>query len=296
MRKITRRVFLGVSAGATSGLVLGRAARGGDRGTSGPRSVPRFDLGLASYTFREFDLDATLAMARRVGLLRIALKSVHLPLESPEKVIRAAVDKVRAAGLALYGCGVVYMTSEAEVDQAFDYARTGGMDVIIGVPDHDLLDRAEKRVRETGIKLAIHNHGPGDLLYPTPQTILDKIGNLDSRIGVCLDVGHCLRSGIDPSEAANKCGPRLLDVHLKDVTAASKEGVAVEVGRGVFDIPRFMRTLTASHYQGTAAFEYEKDGKDPLPGLAESVGYVRGVLRGLGGARPERPRLDGGDA
>jgi len=295
MKKITRRDFVHGSMGALAGaVIMGRPGFGAGRtslderviGRSlSPVSVGRFELGLASYTFREFDLDSALAMAGRVGLARIALKSVHLQLESSEAEIRAAAAKIRAAGLVPYGCGVVYMTTEAEVDQAFAYARAGDMEVVIGVPGHELLGRAERKVRETGIKLAVHNHGPGDLLYPTPASILDRVKNLDPRIGVCLDIGHCQRSGIDPSEAAVACGARLLDVHLKDVTAPTKDGGPVEAGRGVIDLPRFLRTLAAMDYRGTAAFEYEKDGRDPLPGLAESVGYVRGVLAAQGKQR-----------
>jgi len=288
MKKISRRAFVQGSMGALAGaVIMRRSGFGAGRtildervmgGSLSPASVGRLELGLASYTFREFDLDSTLAMAGRIGLVRIAVKSVHLPLESSEVEIRAAAAKIRAAGLVPYGCGVVYMTSEAEVDQAFAYARAGGMEVIIGVPGHKLLGRAERKVLETGIKLAVHNHGPGDLLYPTPASILDRVKNLDPSIGVCLDIGHCQRSGIDPSEAAVACGARLLDVHLKDVTAPTKDGGPVEAGRGVIDLPRFLRTLAAVDFRGTAAFEFEKDGRDPLPGLAESVGYVRGVL------------------
>jgi sugar phosphate isomerase/epimerase len=224
------------------------------------------------------------------------LKDVHLPHDSPEGTIRATIGTVKAAGLVAYGCGVVYKADDAEVDRAFACAKAAGMGLIIGVPDHGLLARAGQRVRETGIGLAIHNHGPGDLRYPTPQSILDRIGKLDGRIGVCLDVGHCQRSGIDPSKAAAECGPRLIDVHLKDVTAPTKAGVAVEVGRGVVDIPRFLTTLASMGFRGTAAFEYEKDGRDPLAGLAESVGYVRGVLAGRGGKPGRRPMNDGGNA
>lgn len=293
MRRTSRREFVQGSMAALAGAAL----------AAGPGCAPgrgaeaRYELGLASYTFREFGLDAALAMARRAGLARIVLKDVHLPLDSPEAAIRAAAGKVRAAGFVLYGCGVVYMSSEAEVERAFAYARAGGMDIIIGVPGHALLPMAERKVRETGIGLAIHNHGPGDLLYPTPRSILDKVRGLDPRVGVCLDAGHCQRSGIDPSEAAEECGARLLDVHLKDVTAASKDGTAVEAGRGVIDLPRFLRTLAATGYRGTAAFEYEKDGRDPLPGLAESVGYVRGVLACLATSRiPEDPRPPRGES
>lgn len=291
MRTFSRRAFLGGAAAAAAGGALA-GARPAGKGLPAPLS--RFSLGLASYTFREFGLDETLAMARRLDLRRICLKDMHLPLTSSEEVLRAAAGKVREAGLELYGCGVVYMTTAAEVDRAFAYARTAGMSVIVGVPEHDLLARAAERVRETGLRLAIHNHGPGDLRYPTAASILERISGLDPGVGVCLDVGHSMRSGVDPSEAARQCGPRLLDVHLKDVTAATKEGVSVEAGRGVIDLPLFLRALAEMDYRGTAAFEYEKDGRDPLAGLAESLGYVRGILAAWAGPdrRPERDQRE----
>ena len=251
-------------------------------GSPGPDSSLKFELGLASYTCREFDLETTIAMAKRVGLGRICLKDMHLPLTSSKGEIEAVVRKVSEAGIVPYGCGVIYMKSPDEVERAFAYATAGGMELIVGVPDHALLPLVEGKVRETGIKLAIHNHGPGDLVYPTPRSAYAKIKAMDPRVGLCLDIGHCLRSGIDPSGAALECADRLIDIHLKDVTSATKEGSTVEVGRGVIDIPKFLRTLVKLGYGGTAAFEHEKDGKDPLPGLAESVGYTRGVLKTLG--------------
>lgn len=277
MDKMTRRGFLG-GALAAAATASASAADGAGRRPAGPAPAFGFELGLASYTFREFGLDATLAAARRVGLLRITLKDMHLPLTSAPEEIRATVGQVRALGLVPYGCGVVYMTSEAEVDRAFAYAQAGGMEIIIGVPEHALLDRAEQKVRETGLRLAIHNHGPGDLRYPTPGSILERIARRDPRIGACFDVGHCLRSGLDPAEETLRLGPRILDVHMKDVSAAAAEGGTVEIGRGVIDVPRLLRALADIGYRGTLAFEHEKDGKDPLPGLAESVGYVRGVM------------------
>jgi inosose dehydratase len=278
MNRIPRREFFKGAAAASLASAPALAKLFGDQYP--PRRNPRvpFELGLASYTFREFNLDQTIAMAQRVGLGRISLKDVHLPLAATDAEIAAAVGKVGAAGLAAYGCGVIYMRTPAEVERAFAYARAGGMEIIVGVPDHELLALAEKKVRETGIRLAIHNHGPEDRLYPTPRLVYDKIKDMDPRIGLCLDIGHCQRAGIDPAEAAQVCAPRLLDVHLKDVTAPTKEGTYLEIGRGVIDVPRFLRTLVKLGFRGTASFEYEKDGKDPLAGLAESVGYVRGVL------------------
>lgn len=290
MSNMSRRAFIGSSAALAGTCVLGlagatpRAGRPESREDIGNApadgKAPLFELGLASYTFREFGLDDMIGMTKRVGLRRVCLKDVHLPLDSPAERIKAVVRKLREAGLVPYGCGVVYMKSEAEVRRAFAHAGAAGMELIVGAPDHGLLGLVDSLVRETGIKLAIHNHGPGDLLYPTPKSALDRIQGRGPGLGLCLDIGHCQRSGIDPSEAAAACGPRLLDVHLKDVTASSAAGGPVEAGRGVIDLPRFLWTLVRAGYRGTAAFEFEKDGRDPLPGLAESVGYVRGLLTG----------------
>lgn len=277
-----RRGFLESAGMGVSALVLGPSLSGlapADR-TGG---VAPFKLGLASYTFREFTLDQTVAFCLRVGLPRISLKDFHLPLDLADGDIRAAAAKVRGAGLDLYGCGVVYMTSEAEARRAFHYARTAGMSLIIGVPDHGLLDLCQDLVRETDISMAIHNHGPGDKLYPTPKSVLERISGFDPRIGLCLDIGHTVRVGVDPVAAAREAGARLLEVHLKDVTEASPSGKEVEVGRGVIDVLGLLRALIEMGFTGTAAFEYEKDEKDPLPGLAESVGYVRGILRAEAG-------------
>jgi len=241
----------------------------------------RFSLGLASYTLREFSLEQTIAITKRLALEKIVLKSMHLPLESPEPEIAAAAQKVRAAGLDLYGCGVVYMTSEAEVEQGFRYAKAAGLRMIIGAPAPELLGQVEKKVRESDIRLAIHNHGPEDKLYPTPASVYEKIRKLDRRVGLCIDIGHTMRAGIDPVKAAQECADRVLDFHVKDVTAATKDGQTVEMGRGVIDLPGFMRTIVKLDYDGTLAFEFEKDEKDPLPGLAESVGYLRGLLAAL---------------
>lgn len=283
MAKKTRREFFklagtGAAAVSLSTLLASSPKHGGHQPESGGTSLK---LGMASYTFREFGLEKTLEMTKRLRLTRICFKSFHLPLESTEKEIKAVAKKVEDAGLELYGCGVVYMKNEEEVVRVFEYAKAAGMRMIIGVPNNELLELVNKKVQEYNIRVAIHNHGPGDEIYPTPESIYERIKGLDSRIGLCLDIGHTQRSGINPSDSALKFADRLLDVHFKDVTASTKEGRAVEVGRGVIHIPQFLRTLLKINYVGIASLEYEKDGKDPLPGAAESVGYVKGVLSTL---------------
>jgi len=280
MGKTTRRDFIRLTGVGVAAVSLSPVLEGSikSRHEKNEKAHKRLKLGMASYTFRKFNLEDTLAMTKRLGLETIAFKSFHLALESTGEKIKAVAEKVKAAGLELYGCSVVYMQNEEEVYRTFNYAKAAGMKVIIGVPNHELLDLVNKKVQEFDIQLAIHNHGPGDKLYPTPESAYQKIRNLDPRIGLCLDIGHTQRSGIDPSASAEKFADRLLDVHIKDVTAASKEGRPVEVGRGVIDIPKFLRTLLKLDYKGIVSLEYEKDADDPLPGAAESLGYVKGVL------------------
>src|SRR5690606_32882457 len=243
-----------------------------------PVPAESLTLGLASYTFRKFSLEETIGFAQRVGLKRIALKSMHLPLDASPGQIKDAVSKVKAAGLELYGAGVIYMKTKEEVDQAFGYAKHAGLQVIIGVPNHGLLPYTEQKVKESNIRLAIHNHGPGDDLYSSVNDIHDKIKNLDNRIGICIDIGHVVRIKEDPAAMVLKYKDRIYDCHLKDEDKAEAEGKPVEAGRGVIDLPAFLKAMKQINYSGTLAFEYEKDGDDPLPGLAESVGYVRGVM------------------
>jgi inosose dehydratase len=240
-----------------------------------------FKLGLASYSLRKFDLDKTLEMTKRVSLDYICLKSMHLPLESTPEQIDQAVAKVKAAGLLLYACGVVGMKNSQEVDQAFNYAKRAGMSTIVAAPAPEVLSLLDKKVKQFGIQIAIHNHGPGDKVWPTPQSIYDKVKDLDRRIGLCMDIGHTLRIGADPIASAERYADRLCDVHIKDVTAPTPKGATLQCGRGAIDLVRFLRTLKKINYQGILSFEYEADGDDPLPGLAESVGYIRGVMASL---------------
>ena len=220
-------------------------------------------------------------MTKRLGLKYISFKDFHLPLKSTPEEIEKTVAKVKDAGLVLYACGVIYMKTEADVTQAFDYAKAAGIKMIVGVPNHELLGLVEKKANEYDIKVAVHNHGPEDKLYPSPASVYEKIKDLDKRIGLCIDIGHTQRSGIDPSEPAEKFADRLMDIHIKDVNSATTEGTTVEMGRGVIDLVKLMRTLEKIGYSGIAAFEFEKDENDPLPGVAESVGYTRGILASI---------------
>ncbi len=276
---LSRRHFVCAAgaAGAAAAMAFPSAASSAQ---ADPKKVP-FQLGLASYTTRKFTLEQTIQMSVRLDLKNVCLKSFHLPMDSTPEQCAAAAEKCKEAGLNLYGGGVISMKTEADVNQAFDYAKAAGMSVIVGVPYPDVLPLVDSKVKEYNIKVAIHNHGPGDKMYPTPEAAIERVKKLDKRIGLCIDIGHTVRIGADPIEDVVRFADRLHDLHVKDVSAPAKEGKTLEIGRGMIDIPAFLQALIGSGYSGIASFEYEKDPDDPFPGLAESVGYVRGVLAAI---------------
>jgi inosose dehydratase len=269
----SRRNFLKISGIALPGLL------GGYRSFSfSSRMEYTLNLGIASYSFRNYDLDQTLAMTKRLAIGNLCLKSMHMPLELDDDAIRQIKNKINEAGINLYGAGVIYMNNEEEVRNAFRYAKAADLKVIIGVPKYELLDLTEELIRSYDIQVAIHNHGPGDEVYPSPESVYEKIKNRDPRFGLCMDVGHTQRIGLNPAAEAKKYFDRLLDVHLKDVDQSNAEGETLEIGRGIIDIPEFIKVLEDRKYGGMVSFEYEKDPNDILPGISESIGYTRGVI------------------
>ena len=239
-------------------------------------------LGITSYSVRKMSLDDAIKATNRLGVRYISLKDFHLPLKSTPDQRREVARKIKDAGLVLMGCGVVYMKNdEVEIENAFEYARDAGIPTIVASPDPGSMGIVEKMVKKYGIRVAIHNHGPEDKQYPTPDSVRKAIEGYDNRIGLCIDIGHTTRSGLNPAEEIRKHAARLYEIHFKDVDRAVAGGSTVEAGRGVIDIPAVLRALREIRFQGNVALEFEKDADDPLPGMAESVGYARGVLRML---------------
>jgi sugar phosphate isomerase/epimerase len=240
-------------------------------------------IGMASYTYRSFTLDQAIAMTKEAGLKYINLKDSHLSLKSTKEECQAARAKIEAAGLKLMGGGVIYMkNSEDDIKKIFDYAVNAGMPVIVCSPVPDALDTVEKFAKQTGVMIAIHNHGPTDKTYPSPMDVYNMVKDRDPLMGICMDVGHTVRIGVDPVECIEKCGARMHDMHMKDETKAAPDGKPTEVGRGVLDIAGILKALVACKFAYHIGLEYEAHADNPQPGVRESIGYIRGVLAATG--------------
>ncbi len=242
-----------------------------------PKAVNPFKLGMAGYTFVNFDLDTTLKTLKDLDVHYLCIKDFHLPLNSSDEAIQQFHDKCAEYDVTGYAVGPIYMKSKEAVDQAFDYARRVGVNLIVGVPDYDLLPYVDQKVKEYDFNYAIHLHGPDIVTYPDATDVWENTKDLDPRIGMCLDVGHDLRNGCDPVADFRKYHSRVFDVHIKDVTEASKAGTGIQIGRGKIDYPALIDVMREVNYTGVCSLEYEKDMKDPFLGIAESIGYFKAV-------------------
>jgi inosose dehydratase len=244
-----------------------------------PETGEKFKLGIAGYSFVKInDLDKALATLQRVDVHYLCIKDFHLPFKSTSAEIAAFHAKLKEKGVTGYAIGPIYMKSEAEIDNAFAYAKRVGVKLIVGVPNVELLPYVDKKVKEYDFHYAIHLHGPDIKIYPDAEDVWNHVKDLDPRIGMCLDIGHDTRNGKDPVADLKKYISRIFDMHLKDVTAPTKFGYSLEVGRGVIDFPAFVKMLRKVGYSGVVSLEHEKDMADPYMGIAESIGYFRGVI------------------
>ena len=274
----SRRQFVKIAG--IGALAAGFAPANAMKGNfSSPRkTADTFTVGMAGYTFKEFSVEDTITMMKRIGVNNLSLKDFHLAMNSTQEQINQVLAKFRDGGINVYTVGVVYMKTQDAVDQAFEYAKMAGVRMIVGAPNYELLPYVEKKIKAYDFKLAIHNHGPDNPLYPNATDIWDHVKDLDPRIGICIDIGHTTRDGADPSVDIFRYAKRIFDLHIKDVDKATKEGKTVEIGRGIIDIPKVIATLRKIKYAGKCSLEFEKDMNDPLAGIAESIGYFKGVM------------------
>ena len=275
MKRAIILLVIGLLA-VTSQMATAQEKRPGQR--MPPETGEKFKVGMAGYTFAKFDLDKALATLKRTDVHYLCIKDFHLPMASTDAQIAEFHEKLKANGVTGYAVGPIYMKSEKDIDNAFEYAKRVGVKLIIGVPNYDLLPYVDKKVKEYGYNYAIHLHGPNIATYPDAEDVWNHVKDLDPRIGMCLDIGHDTRNGKDPVADLKLYQSRVFDIHIKDVTGTTKLGYSLEVGRGVINFPAFVKMLREVGYTGVCSLEHEKDMTDPFMGIAESIGYFRGII------------------
>jgi inosose dehydratase len=285
-----RRGLMKGAAALAASLPLARTAMSAEIAATQPAAPvapPRdawhgLKVGVASYTLRKMSLEDAIRAIQRLGLAYVSIKDFHLPMKSTTEERRAVAARFKDGGITPLSCGNVTMGNDAaEVRRVFEYARDTGIPTIVCSPHPESMPILDAMVKEFDIRIAIHNHGPEDKRFPSPYDAWKAVEKYDRRVGLCIDVGHTARAGVDPAESIRRCRERLYDLHFKDVDSTAPSGKTVEGGRGVLDLPSILRAILEVRYPHLVSFEYEKDADDPLPGLAETVGYTRGLLAGI---------------
>jgi len=281
----TRRDLLRSGALATAALAAPSGLTSLAQAQPSADQAPRLRLGLASYTFRNFTRAQVIAFMKQLNVSELNAKDIkdHLPTDAQQEA--AALADYAAAGIKLHAAGAIYFPKDEDADirAKFEYCKRAAIGVIVaGDPAPETLPRIEKFVKEYDIRIAIHNHGPEDKLWHSPLDVLKGIKDLDPRIGCCIDVGHTVRAGTDVVQAIREAGPRLFNLHMKDLTSFQDKESQVAVGDGMMPVRKMFEALIAMKYTGFVDLEYEVHPEDPMPGVSSSFAYMRGVLAGLG--------------
>jgi sugar phosphate isomerase/epimerase len=284
-KTISRRNILGASALGAAALAASRNAMavGGEWPPADEPSSVR--LGLASYTFRNFSRAQLIGFMKQLNVFALNAKDVkdHLPMDPQGEA--AALADYAAAGIKLHAAGAIYFEKDddADIRSKFEYCKRAGIAVIVaGDPAPETLPRIEKFVKEYDIRIAIHNHGPEDKMWPSPLEVLKAVKAMDPRMGCCIDLGHAARAGTDVVQAIHETGPRLFNIHMKDLTSFQNKESQVAVGDGIMPVRKIFEALKAIKYPGFVDLEYEVHPDDPMPGVISSYAYMRGVLAGMG--------------
>ena len=269
--KLNRREFLTTTIAAAAVPVLPLSALPGD---SGP-----IKLSVATYSLRSFKRPEAIKMIQQLQIKFADVKDFHLSLKDSPEQLKAGVKEFHDAGIKIVAGGNITLKKPEQLRPAFEYAKACGMAVIVCAPAKEQLPAIEKLVQEFNIKIAIHNHGPEDAaFFPTPKSALDAVKGMDPRMGLCIDIGHTARTGADVVESIEEAGPRLYELHTKDLKDKTANESQVAVGEGVLPIPEIFRQLAKQKYSGYCSLEYEINAKDPLPGMQKSFDYMRKVI------------------
>src|SRR5579863_7772506 len=184
----SRRDFVRSGAVVAAALSAPAAASALAHENSSPDEALPVRLGLASYTFRNFSRAQTIGFMKQLNLFALNAKDVkdHLPMDAQQEA--PALADYAAAGIKLHAAGAIYFAKDEDADirNKFEYCKRAGISVIVaGDPTPETLPRMEKFVKEYNIRIAIHNHGPEDKVWPSPLDVLKDVKSMDPRIGCC---------------------------------------------------------------------------------------------------------------
>ena len=249
-----------------------------------------FALGCQAWTFNHFSVMEAIDKTAEAGGKTIEFyPGQKFSPEHPDwkwdhnasdEMITLVQDRLKWDGIHAVNYGVVDIpNNEAEARKIFEFARKLGL---YGITTESVgsIDVIEKLVKEYDIRVGFHDHPKhaNDPSYKMwdPNYLLSVVAHRDPRIGSCADVGHWVRSGLNPVDCLRILKGRIISSHLKDLNEQSPDAHDVPYGTGVSDIPAILKELKRQHFVGNISVEYEYKMEDNLPEVAQCIGFVRG--------------------
>jgi sugar phosphate isomerase/epimerase len=242
-----------------------------------------------AYTFRNFTFEESLQKASGLGLKYVeAYPGQKLAPNNPAETrftADAATRKemkrlLKQYKIELINYGVVRGKDENEWKQIFDFAKEMGIKTITAEAAPSQFDFIEKMCDNYKINIAIHNH-PSPSQYWHPDSVLTHVAGRSQRIGACPDIGHWVRSGVDPVEALRKLKGRVISIHFKDVNTKSRDAHDVIWGTGLANVPGVLQELKDQGFKGVFSIEYEYNWDNSVPDIAESLKNFREITAKL---------------
>ena len=247
-------------------------------------------LGCQAWTFREFTVMEAIQKTAEAGGKVIEFypgqkfspeqPGLNFDHNATDEMIAAVKAQLGKYGIRAVNYGVVNIPNdEANARKIFEFAKKFELYGITTEPV-EALDTIEKLVKEYDIRVGFHNHprqpdNPGYKMWD-PDYVLSVVKDRDPRVGSTADVGHWVRSGLDPVACLKILRGRIISTHLKDLNEKSPTAHDVPFGMGVSNIPAILDELKRQHFNGNASIEYEYDWMNNVPAVAQSVGFVRG--------------------
>ncbi|HEY6128320.1 MAG TPA: TIM barrel protein [Candidatus Acidoferrum sp.] len=230
---------------------------------------------------------------------------VPVPLANPSKK-NSVVEHVRKVGNLLSSLGAkLLVLSDCQTPKRQAIAGrvpVDGSDSLSGEQWKqvgELVGEIESVAAELGLALVFHPHVA---TYVETPAEVEQLFNVlaATKVGMCLDTGHCVYGGGEPTDEARKYGPLLRYVHLKDIDAfvlgearrrhltfddAIGARVFSGIGDGCIDFDGFFRFLAETRYAGWMIVEqdviYGQTKVPPVETMRSSLNYLKGVVSRL---------------
>jgi len=267
-------------------LLTGGACTQPEKRSDAGRSDVPWKMAILAYTFRNHTFFEAVDKARELGIHYIGgypgqpigggVEGTMSPAMDDDQR-KKVLDYLASKEVKLIDFGVISPDSEAEWTSLFEFAKAMGIENIVSEPDPRYLELVSALCDQYQINVAIHNHAaPSE--YWNPDTLMNRIQGKNERIGVCADVGHWVRSGLNPVTGLQTVRGRLMQLHFKDVSAPGPEAEDVVWGTGVNEVEAMLAELVDQGFSGFLSIEYEHNPADNMQEIKESLQFYEEAL------------------